>query len=110
MKNVEDKNWQLRFLRNKVKNVANLFNHCNVAFRQANKFRAREQWITRAQEEDVRSSNSLQHEYESPRIVMDGMTTRCVQQWCNKTGGESMADLKTNSEQLRYIIFGVHVL
>ncbi|MED6206032.1 hypothetical protein PIB30_023249 [Stylosanthes scabra] len=30
-------------------------------------------------------------------IVMDSMTTRCVQQWCNKTGGESMTDLKTDS-------------
>ncbi|MED6184042.1 hypothetical protein PIB30_043546 [Stylosanthes scabra] len=34
LKNIEDTNWQLRFLRNKVKNVANLFMHCSVVFKQ----------------------------------------------------------------------------
>ncbi|MED6163721.1 hypothetical protein PIB30_082730 [Stylosanthes scabra] len=52
LNNEKHTNWQLRFVRNKVMNVAKLFSGINVIFRQVNKFRTRRQWETRSQDTD----------------------------------------------------------
>ncbi|MED6157660.1 hypothetical protein PIB30_025280 [Stylosanthes scabra] len=44
--------WQNRFLRNKIANLADLFQECGVEFRQKRDFRVREQWDTRAKGRD----------------------------------------------------------